>query len=347
MELLDRYLHAVKFWLPRQQQDDIIAEISEDLRSQIEEREHQLGRSLNENEIAELLRRRGRPLLVANGYLPQQALIGPILFPIFILVLKIAVLCSVIPRLLVLIGFFIFDPKYRMEGLGVLIGRTWSELWFGMFVTFGIVTLIFAIIERTQEKSRWLEKWDPLKLPKVKDTRRIPRRFVSVRDCGRNHCSHVVDRTGIVGDPADQHEYPYRVHRSWTPVRVGSHGIVGVRNWDVDGESVSSVLDAQPVSGASCTGCGCDACVRTDGKGGSVDLSLWAKHPGSEVRGDQCQREHVDFPFRCYYRSDLRGDRDGGRGPVDLHEDESCTMGKPGLGRGTELKLLDSESLHC
>jgi len=175
MELLDRYLHAVKFWLPKQQQDDIVAELSEDLRSQIEEREHQLGRSLNENEVADLLRRRGRPLLVANGYLPQQALIGPVLFPIFVLVLKIAVLCSLIPRLLVLIGFFIFDPKYRMEGMGALIGRTWSELWFGLFVTFGIVTLIFAVIERTQEKSHWLEKWDPLKLPKVKDTRRIPR----------------------------------------------------------------------------------------------------------------------------------------------------------------------------
>ena len=53
--------------------------------------------------------------------------------------------------------------------------RTWSELWFGAFVTFGIVTLVFAVLERTQANSGWLEKWDPLKLPKVKDTRRIPR----------------------------------------------------------------------------------------------------------------------------------------------------------------------------
>ena len=175
MELLDRYLHAVKFWLPRQQQDDIIAEISEDLRSQIEEREGQLGRKLDDNEVAALLRKRGRPLLVANGYLPQHTLIGPVLFPIYVLVLKIAALCFLIPRLLVLIGFFIFDPKYRADGLATLMGRTWSELWFGAFVTFGIVTLVFAVIERTQANSGWLEKWDPLKLPKVKDTRRIPR----------------------------------------------------------------------------------------------------------------------------------------------------------------------------
>jgi hypothetical protein len=175
MELLDRYLHAVKFWLPRKQQDDIIAEISEDLRSQIEEREGQLGRKLNDSEVAALLRKRGRPLLVANGYSPQHSLIGPVLFPIYVLVLKIAALCFVIPRILVLIGFFIFDPKYRTDGLITLIGRTWSELWFGAFVTFGIVTLVFAVLERTQANSGWLEKWDPLKLPKVKDTRRIPR----------------------------------------------------------------------------------------------------------------------------------------------------------------------------
>jgi hypothetical protein len=122
-----------------------------------------------------LLRQRGRPLLVANGYLPQHSLIGPVHFPIYVLVLKIAALCFLVPRILVLIGFFIFDPTYHTQGLGALMVRTWSELWFGAFVTFGIVTLVFAILEQTQEKSCWLEKWDPLKLPRVKDTRRIPR----------------------------------------------------------------------------------------------------------------------------------------------------------------------------
>src|SRR5215813_5090171 len=38
-ELLDRYVHAVGFWLPKKQKADIMAELSEDLRSQIEEKE--------------------------------------------------------------------------------------------------------------------------------------------------------------------------------------------------------------------------------------------------------------------------------------------------------------------
>ena len=48
MELLERYLQAVKFWLPKEQKSDIIAELSEDLRSQIEERETAVGRKLSE-----------------------------------------------------------------------------------------------------------------------------------------------------------------------------------------------------------------------------------------------------------------------------------------------------------
>ena len=51
MALVDRYLHAVKFWLPRKQKDDIIAELSEDLRSQIEDREAELGHPLTDAEV--------------------------------------------------------------------------------------------------------------------------------------------------------------------------------------------------------------------------------------------------------------------------------------------------------
>ncbi len=38
MEILQRYLHAIEFWLPRTQRSDIIAEISEDIHSPIEDR---------------------------------------------------------------------------------------------------------------------------------------------------------------------------------------------------------------------------------------------------------------------------------------------------------------------
>ena len=48
MNLLDRYLQAVRFFLPRRQQDDIVRELSENLLSQMEDRAEELGRPLTE-----------------------------------------------------------------------------------------------------------------------------------------------------------------------------------------------------------------------------------------------------------------------------------------------------------
>jgi len=110
MELIDRYLQAVKFWLPKNQKQDIIAELSEDLGSQIEDREAELRRKLSESEVADLLKQRGRPVLVANRFLPQESLIGPVLFPIYLFVLKLVALFYMVPWILVWIGIAIFRP---------------------------------------------------------------------------------------------------------------------------------------------------------------------------------------------------------------------------------------------
>ena len=87
MELIDRYLQAIRFWLPRKQRNDILAELSEDLRSQIEDKETELGRKMNNGELEALLKQIGDPLLVAERYLPQQHVVGPVLFPIYCFVL--------------------------------------------------------------------------------------------------------------------------------------------------------------------------------------------------------------------------------------------------------------------
>src|ERR1700761_8375008 len=107
--LLNRYLQAVGFWLPRRQKDAILAELSEDLRSQIEDREESLGRSLDDAEMAAILKQRGRPILVAGRFMPQRSLIGPALYPIYVFVLKIVALCYLVPWLLTWIGLAILQ----------------------------------------------------------------------------------------------------------------------------------------------------------------------------------------------------------------------------------------------
>lgn len=168
MELLDRYLHAIEFWLPKKQRQDIIAELSEDLRSQIEEKETELGRKLNDAEVETILRRCGSPLEVATRYLPKKYLIGPTLFPVYRFVLAILIAGCVVPRFLIWLGFLIADPAHRsylhMENL-------WSTVVFFAFFT----TLAFAIIENSGAKRQVLEYWNPRKLPPVRDPNRIQR----------------------------------------------------------------------------------------------------------------------------------------------------------------------------
>ena len=66
MELLDRYLQQVRFWLPKAGRQDIIAESTEDLQSQIEQQEAERGRPLGEAEVEAILERWGHPMRVAG-----------------------------------------------------------------------------------------------------------------------------------------------------------------------------------------------------------------------------------------------------------------------------------------
>ena len=178
MDLLDRYLHAVEFWLPKAQRQDIVSELSEDIRSQIEDKESELGRSLTEAEIEATLVRIGRPVLVASRYLPQRHLIGPALFPIYVFVLKIVAACCLVPWILVGIGLMLYSPGYRAaHGSGWLgaLGTIWGGFWMTALVAVGAVTVVFAALERGASTPKFLESWSPRKLPPVRDSNRIPR----------------------------------------------------------------------------------------------------------------------------------------------------------------------------
>ena len=162
MELLDRYLQSVKWLLPKDQKDDILAELSEDIRSQIEEREAELGRRLNEEEMEAILKRWGHPLLVAQRYLPQQHLIGPVWFPVYRFVLKMVALCYLLPWLLTWVVLSIVLPEHRTPH------SLQSFVLIAVFA-FTAVTVGFAFAER----SRVLERWSPRRLPP--DPNRISR----------------------------------------------------------------------------------------------------------------------------------------------------------------------------
>ena len=87
MDVVARYLKTVRSGLAGPQRDDIIRELSENLRSQVEDKESELGRPLSEAEVEAILKAHGHPLIVAGKYRQEQRsftfgkqLVGPVLF---------------------------------------------------------------------------------------------------------------------------------------------------------------------------------------------------------------------------------------------------------------------------
>jgi hypothetical protein len=89
MDLRERYLQAIQTYLPKSQQDDILKELGENLRSQMEDKEAELGRPLNEDEVAVILKKHGHPMFVAARYRQTRHLIGSTLFPVYWFAVKI------------------------------------------------------------------------------------------------------------------------------------------------------------------------------------------------------------------------------------------------------------------
>jgi len=162
MDLLDRYLNAVRFWLPAAQEDDLIAEMGEDIRSEIEDREATLGRTLSEDELAALLKQRGHPMRAAGRYLPPRYLIGPALYPVYMLVMRLVLFWVVLPIcIFVALPIAIVTAAHpTLAGIKSLVDSA-----MGCVFAVGLITLAFAIIERRPLKE--LERWDPRKLPQV------------------------------------------------------------------------------------------------------------------------------------------------------------------------------------
>jgi hypothetical protein len=142
MELLNRYLEAVRKHLPWQRQDDIVAELRANLEAQFEEKEAALGRPLTQAEAEAWLKQLGSPMLMAAPYQPQQYLIGPAIFPIYRNVMKIALTwCAIIYTVATATTLLIKAP-HMSDFLHAL-----TNIPVILLTTAAWVTLVFAALE--------------------------------------------------------------------------------------------------------------------------------------------------------------------------------------------------------
>jgi hypothetical protein len=154
MDLIDSYVRSVRLFLPKEQREDIAHELHEDLRSQVDAKEADLGRPLSESEQVALLRQYGHPMLMASRYRRARNLIGPVIFPIYWQALKL------------ILGIL---TATNLASIGLLVVKgSWSEIGTAVtrFLDGGLaaavfITLVAALCEWGLSRFKVLERWDP------------------------------------------------------------------------------------------------------------------------------------------------------------------------------------------
>jgi hypothetical protein len=169
MELLDRYLQAVREYMLRSHRDDFIKELGDNILSQMEDKASELGRPLNESEQAEILKRFGHPLVVAAPYrrLPMQQLVGPKLFPLYWFALQMMVLI-LFAATVVLTVVLSLKHGSVLSGLATALGAFCLYALVGV----GVLTVCFGVAEYLGGgKIPFTETFNPLELPEIKKHR--------------------------------------------------------------------------------------------------------------------------------------------------------------------------------
>ncbi len=167
-DLIDRYLGAVAALLPKDERQDIVAELRDLIDNRLEEKRGETGRPLDKRQTEALLREIGHPIAVAGRYGSGRGLVGPELYPFWLFgvkaMLAIAALAAVIPAIVLLVtgqG----DIRTIPHMVGDFIPTALSLV--------GCATLIAAAVERGWIKVGDLANWKASDLPVIPDGRRL------------------------------------------------------------------------------------------------------------------------------------------------------------------------------
>lgn len=161
MELIERYLHAIRRQLPAGKADDITAELRDDLLSRQEEREAALGRALSADEVRQLIRDFGHPLIVASRYRGHQYLIGPGVYPFYLTTVRIALLGVAAFMVVAAVVQMLLGGQAPIPAILALV----ANLFLWGLVALGTVTFVFAMLERHSAEFSQSKQWSPDHLP--------------------------------------------------------------------------------------------------------------------------------------------------------------------------------------
>lgn len=171
--LIDTYVSEVGRHLPWKTHTDIEAEIRSILQDMLEERSQKTGKPVDKEMTLDVLKAYGAPEKVAATYLGERYLIGPRLYPIFMLVLRIVLMVT---GILAAIGLGIALSQTLGHYSAETIIKAIANFATSIMIALGNIVLIFAILEwalfragaKVDVKGLPKEKeWDPRSLTKV------------------------------------------------------------------------------------------------------------------------------------------------------------------------------------
>jgi hypothetical protein len=164
-EWIDRYVSEVGRRLPGKQR----ADVEQEMRSLIEDELDGLGHAPTESDVLAVLTKFGAPEEIAVRYGATNYLIGPVLLPVFRIVVGIVLTIQTAVILFALavgvgLNSEVFSP---LDALGGLTS--------GLLQTFGMIVLIFALVERFGgvQSPEAAPAWNPRTLPAVDDYDRV------------------------------------------------------------------------------------------------------------------------------------------------------------------------------
>lgn len=175
MNMIDQYVFEVGENLPVKQRADLEKEIRSLIEDTLEERSKSAGKAIDDEMIVQVLKEFGSPAKMAASYLPPRYLIGPRMYPTFIMVLKIVAAVMLVLSLIRL-GVDAAQGNYTFRSVFELILTTASTFFQSLLIALGNIVFIFAVIERFVPQGIEKEKeWDPRSMKPIHEPDRISR----------------------------------------------------------------------------------------------------------------------------------------------------------------------------
>ncbi len=163
MNLVQRYVAEVKRHLPYRMRASVAKELRGLLDDELGALAEQKSEPLQEQEIADFLKRYGHPYRVAASYWPRRAMIGEKTYPLYRRALHAVTVWMLVFVVAMSLGRIAQNQTWGIVEIPQFIAEVWSFLLFG----FVAVTLYFHYFGEQLEQRLRLWRWDPRKLPEI------------------------------------------------------------------------------------------------------------------------------------------------------------------------------------